>query len=590
MSWGDTPNSNKFKQSYIQGFLDISAGNVIVQRASNIQVKSNAADGSITALQISSTGFDIFSGQSSTFMSYDTFAGLAAIGASFENTVTDISNRLQFIGSTTIGGNKTLIGVSGGSDLEVFGSLSTKSLNGSLGHLFINGDASFNNNVYVTKDLSVNQSLFVTNRSLFRGDVSMSQNLSLTSATQNRSISINKGISSEFALDVSGATLFRSKVSTVADVSINGKLSISDDVSLNKNVTVAGTARFGAPPASAAGYEFDINGQMRIYEATGSDVTSNTSVATLTLEHGNDQGSSSIMFKSPATAINGDYAYIKYQDNSGATTNTGLLTIGIENDPTATATADRISLYAAGGSGYVGVNTLTPTFNLDVSGTTNISNTLTVNKIDASNAASQMDIATTQSGGALNIGTLTTRTGAINIGTGTTSKTIDVGSTSAGTTTIRGGTTLIQASSTLELGNNTGAVTVTLGRDITTGGSIGIASATTSTGGTVNIANGSSSQITTSIGRGDAIKIVNGTSTTVDISAAGTLTLRGGSKIIAVSDVSMNAKLSVQGDTSLNSNVTVRGNISVSNNTIKTIANLDANKKMVFIFSYLIEK
>jgi hypothetical protein len=73
------------------------------------------------------------------------------------------------------------------------------------------------------------------------------------------------------------------------------------------------------------------------------------------------------MFKSPSTSSNSDYAYIKYQDLSGSTTSASLLTIGIENNPTGTS-LDRISLYAAGGSGYVGVNTLTPQQSLDVSG------------------------------------------------------------------------------------------------------------------------------------------------------------------------------------------------------------------------------
>jgi hypothetical protein len=84
------------------------------------------------------------------------------------------------------------------------------------------------------------------------------------------------------------------------------------------------------------------------------------------------------MFKSPSTTSNGDYAYIKYQDFSGATTNAGLLTIGVENDPTNASVADKISLYAAGGLGFVGVNTLNPQFPLDVSGATNINGSLSV--------------------------------------------------------------------------------------------------------------------------------------------------------------------------------------------------------------------
>jgi len=145
---------------------------------------------------------------------------------------------------------------------------------------------------------------------------------------------------------------------------------------------VLGKATVGQPPSSSL-YELDVSGQTRIYEAVGSNVTSNTSVGTLTLQHGDASGCSSIMFTSPSTVSNGDYAYIKYQDLSGATSNTGLLTIGIENDPTATGTRDRISLYAAGGSGYVGVNTLDPTFNLDVSGQIRATSTITATTITA---------------------------------------------------------------------------------------------------------------------------------------------------------------------------------------------------------------
>jgi hypothetical protein len=177
---------------------------------------------------------------------------------------------------------------------------------------------------------------------------------------------------------------------------------------------------------------------MRIYEPTGSDVTSNTSVATLTLEHGDANGASSIMFKSPSTTSNADYAYIKYQDFSGATTNSSLLTIGIENDPTATATADRISMYAAGGLGFVGVNTLNPQHSLDVSGNARISGIVYNNDLEPTTASAEMDIALTQTDGSLNIGTLTGRTGPISIGTGTSTKFITVGSNSAGTTTIQG--------------------------------------------------------------------------------------------------------------------------------------------------------
>jgi hypothetical protein len=115
---------------------------------------------------------------------------------------------------------------------------------------------------------------------------------------------------------------------------------------------------------------FLANGPSVIYEASGSTAGANR--GTLTLMHGDASGSSSIMFKSVNDPQ--DYAYIEYDENAtGSTgTNYGLMVIGIENEAGSTTTqADRISLFASGGTGFVGVNTKTPVSALDVSGTLN---------------------------------------------------------------------------------------------------------------------------------------------------------------------------------------------------------------------------
>ena len=294
-----------------------------------------------------------------------------------------------------------------------------------------------------------------------------SQNVLLNGNVQlgsgNKSVGINTTTNPLFSLDVSGET------------------------QVSGNVTVVKKGSFGyvTAPTNTL-YELDISGQTRIYEAIGSDVTTSASVATLTLEHGDASGCSSIMFKSPSTTSNGDYAYIKYQDLSGAATNAGRLTIGVENDPIAAATADKISLYAAGGSGFVGINTLNPAFNLDISGNTNVSATLTTNTINTSTTTSNFNLGTNVAGtlstnGQINIGTATTsvgtinigigsnQTGAINIGSGGSTKNITIGSTTGGTTTIRGGDISLNggASGAFDLFTNS-----------TTGGTITIGAAT----------------------------------------------------------------------------------------------------------------
>jgi hypothetical protein len=152
---------------------------------------------------------------------------------------------------------------------------------------------------------------------------------------------------------------------TFTDISVNNTTSINSIV-VAGNSTVGGKGTFGEPPSSAL-YEFDVSGQMRIYETTGS--VGGSSTGSLVLEHGDASGASSIVFKSTNNS-GSDYAYIQYQENVGGPLEKGLLTIGIEND-TSGNTADRISLFAAGGSGFVGVNTKNPSAHLDVSGNVN---------------------------------------------------------------------------------------------------------------------------------------------------------------------------------------------------------------------------
>jgi hypothetical protein len=127
---------------------------------------------------------------------------------------------------------------------------------------------------------------------------------------------------------------------------------------------------------------FLANGASVIYEPSGSKVSYNS--GTLTLLHGDPSGSSSILFKSVNDPL--EYGYIQYEENSAGSTgyHYGLMTIGIENDAGAgayTTQADRVSLFPSGGRGFVGVNTKTPQYSLDVSGTLNINADASINDV-----------------------------------------------------------------------------------------------------------------------------------------------------------------------------------------------------------------
>ncbi len=110
--------------------------------------------------------------------------------------------------------------------------------------------------------------------------------------------------------------------------------------------------------------EANPNAPLHITETTGT--AASASDGTIVLEHENDGGSSSIVFKSSVNE-NSDYGYIQFSDDgsgNGSTTENGLLELGVIND-TPGAYQDDIALMP---SGYLGVGTRSPAAKLDVDG------------------------------------------------------------------------------------------------------------------------------------------------------------------------------------------------------------------------------
>jgi hypothetical protein len=295
------------------------------------------------------------------------------------------------------------------------------------------------------------------------------------------------------------------------------------------------------------------------------------------------------MFKSPSTASNGDYAYIKYQDLSGATTNTGLLTIGVENDPTVAATADKISLFAAGGLGYVGVNTLNPAVNLDICGNTRISGSLltqTINVIDVS-LALNIDSGGTQRTLPTNICNGSRLGSAIvNINNG--------GASSAPTVIGGGGTSSWNSGGHLYLSGGSGAnlhtglaMNTTSGNVIIgnnqTSGNIFIGTRSDRTG-PIFIGTGSSSTATINIGKGNTISVNNSTTnslitfnaivnTIYDVSLNQNVKLGSGSNAIAINkDISSQYALDISGETNMRGNLSLVGGNVIVNGTVLSTA------------------
>ena len=239
-------------------------------------------------------------------------------------------------------------------------------------------------------------------------DVSFAGNIQMGTEISRRSVGINKTPSTAYTLDISGIlntnnnAYFGSGINRVGintttpvyELDVSGTLNarsillngaaiggsipgysantFSFDTSFNGNVQIGSatsTRSLGINCAPNPIYSLDISGDVRITE-TGAGTLASATTGTLVLSH-TTSGRSSITFTSPNTG--GDYGYIQYYDNINQAyvgeTSGGLMVIGVENKDGSGNTSDRISLYADAGTGNVGVNTLTPEYHLDVSGT-----------------------------------------------------------------------------------------------------------------------------------------------------------------------------------------------------------------------------
>jgi hypothetical protein len=92
------------------------------------------------------------------------------------------------------------------------------------------------------------------------------------------------------------------------------------------------------------------------------------------------------VFDVPLNASEVSYLYNNPSYNPTATSDRGLLTIGIENE-TGYINSDRIALWPGAGKGFVGVNTRIPEYTLDVSGTLNTNADAVINSMQLGRGA-----------------------------------------------------------------------------------------------------------------------------------------------------------------------------------------------------------
>lgn len=114
-----------------------------------------------------------------------------------------------------------------------------------------------------------------------------------------------------------------------------------------------------------ATWSFDPTGKLLISEPTGT--AGDGASGTITLEHKNSGGVSSIIFRSNVN-FNNDYGYIRYRDDVDNLANTerSRLEIGTENDSGNNTVSDAVILQKSGG--FVGIGQKNPAYTLDVAG------------------------------------------------------------------------------------------------------------------------------------------------------------------------------------------------------------------------------
>jgi hypothetical protein len=193
--------SNRLRQTYITGFLDMSGGNMTV-RGGNFNV-----DGLITQN----------TDQTASNFSYTYFSqsDLDQRYVRIENPTFSPSTTFNFINDVSMNTKLSVVGDAS------FGS-----------KLLLGGDASFNSRLYVVGDVSMNSRLFVG------GDVSMNSRLFV-----GTDLSVNRFL---FVGD---------------DVSLNNRLFVRNDTSLNANLYVAKNVAIGTPIST---YTLDVSGSLRL--------------------------------------------------------------------------------------------------------------------------------------------------------------------------------------------------------------------------------------------------------------------------------------------------------------------------------------
>ena len=268
--WLDLPEtSNRYIRTYVNGFVDISGGNLFLRGGSgapadnNCHLFINNGDISLNGRLYASGDVSINSrltvGLDASFNSRLFVGGDVSLNSRLlVGSDTIIYGRLfvneyqnQYIINTIINNTTTNYTLIIAQDISINGNLyllKDASINN---RLFVGGDVSLNSRLIVISDVSLSSRLFVggdvsfNSRLIVVSDVSLSSRLFVGGdVSMNSRLTVINDVSLNRRLFVGGDVSFNSRLTVYNDVSLNNRLFVGCDVSLNSRLTVYSDVSF----------------------------------------------------------------------------------------------------------------------------------------------------------------------------------------------------------------------------------------------------------------------------------------------------------------------------------------------------------
>jgi cytoskeletal protein CcmA (bactofilin family) len=252
-NWLDLSNvSNKWRQSYIQGFVDISGGDVIIRHNKlfvggdvsfnhNLSVSGDVShDGNLTIKELStSKRLIIYSN-----LGQQTYPACKITDISSNNTINFIPNSSSNSINNCIPTGSSVI-YAANTDNNINTSILTLTTNANTNcGIVINPSLitiSTVNGLTISGDVTFSSKYIVNNILIVSGNVSFNRNLTVSGDVSfNRNLTVSGNVSFNRNLTVSGDVSLNSFLTVSGDVSLKSKLIVSGDVSFNRNLTVSG--------------------------------------------------------------------------------------------------------------------------------------------------------------------------------------------------------------------------------------------------------------------------------------------------------------------------------------------------------------